>query len=780
MISNTQSLAMHAAVTHSLLDSVDLRYVSKPLPRIEGALKVSGAATYAAEYPIDALYGWLVGSTIASGKVQQIDKMSALAVPGVVDVVIDFANFILHPQQGERPQAPAQGTEKIVYFGQPIAIVVAETLEAAREGAAALNVKYTATQGAYDFQQALPQRESIQKGLFDQPQKQNDPDNGLASAAVKLDVVYTTPSQNSSAMELHSTIAQWQGEQVIVHTSMQLLHSCRQQIANTLNLKLDNIRLIAPYVGGGFGSKLAVTPEIIAAILASKQVQRPVKVVMTRPQVFEMTIRRSNTQQRIALGADADGKLNTIIHNSISSNLPNEDFFEPAAISTHFLYSGKNRQVKYDLVHLNWPLAGSMRAPGEGSGLLALECAMDELAELLHLDPVELRRRNDPSQDPTKGRPFSTRHLTAALDEGAQRFGWAQRPTQPGSRQEGDWLIGMGVAAAARNNLLRPSEAKVSLTRNNKAIVETDMTDIGTGTYTILAQITADLLGLTLNDVEVRLGDTTMPAGAGSGGSFGAGSAGSSVYLACQKLREMLAQRLDIDPSTLKLSDGQASGSGVYSVMREAVNEGLQRMGNLVKKNWSLPAGETVADNIESDIRQAPISQLLEEDIVAYGKIDTGKAYKDYTQSGFGAHFAEVAVNRYTGETRVRRMLGVYAAGRILNELTAKSQCYGGMVFGIGAALSENLVVDSRNGRVVNHNLAEYHIPVNANIPEMEVVFIEEQDHLANPLYSKGIGELGASSGAAIANAIYNATGIRIRDYPITLDKLINQLPMNP
>jgi xanthine dehydrogenase YagR molybdenum-binding subunit len=777
MISHTQSLAMHEALAHSLLDSVDARYVSKPLPRIEGALKVSGAATYAAEYPMDALYGWLVGSTIASGKVSHIDKSSALAIPSVVEVVIDFEQFILHPQQGDRTTAPQQGAETILYFGQPLALVVAETLEAAREGASALKIAYTATQGDYDFQQALPKRESMQTGLLDQPQEQHHPDAALANAAIKVDVVYTTPNQNPAPMELHSSIAQWQGEQVIIHTSMQQLQTCRQQIADALQLKAENIRLIAPYVGGGFGSKLAVTPELIAAILAAKQLQRPVKVVMTRPHVFDMTVRRSNTQQRIALGADANGKLHTIIHNTIASNLPDEDFFEPAALATHFLYSGENRQVKYDLVRLNWPLAGSMRAPGEGAGLLALECAMDELAEQLNLDPVELRRLNDPTQDPSQARPFSTRHLTIALDEGAQRFGWQQRSIKPGSQLDGDWFIGMGMAAAARSNLLRPSTARITLTRDNKALVETDMTDIGTGTYTILAQITADLLGLTLSDVEVKLGDTHLPAGAGSGGSFGASSAGSSVYLACQKLREMLAQRLDIDPITLKLADGHASGTGVYSVMRAVVNEGLQAVGNLFRKNLSLPEGETVADDIESDTRSAPIRQLLDEDWVAYGKIDEGKAYKDYTQSGFGAHFAEVAVHRYTGEVRIKRLLGVYAAGRILNELTAKSQCYGGMVFGIGAALGENLVVDPRNGLVVNHDLGEYYIPVNADIPNMEVVFIPEQDHLANPLFSKGIGELGASSGAAIANAIYNATGIRIRDYPITLDKLIAQLP---
>lgn len=737
-MSATSQLVMDQAV-ESLLDRVPNPCVGEELSRVEGPLKVSGMATYAAEYTFDgeALHGYLVSASIAKGTVESIDESSATSIDGVVAVVTDFKAFIRNSQQGGEKKAPTQGVQEVSYFGQPIALVVATSFEAAREGAAALKVEYTQEQGAFDFIAELGKREPMTSGN-DKPVHKNNPDEGLANAAVKVDSIYITPSQNSAAMEPHATIAEWDGDQLTLHCSMQMLSSCKQQICDALALKPDNVRLISRYVGGGFGSKLGISPESIAAAIAAKQLQRPVKVVMHRIQVFESTVRRTNTRQRVALGADRDGRIHTIIHNTICTNLPGESFFEPAAISTHFAYSGQNREVKYEMVRMNQVLAGSMRAPGEAVGMLALECAMDELAEKLDMDPIELRKLNDPAIDPSKGIPFSTRKLTDTLDYGAKHFGWENRHKTPASQREGDWLIGMGMASATRNNQLKASAARVTLTPDAHAIVETDMTDIGTGTYTVLTQIAADMLGLPVSQVEVRLGDTDFPPAAGSGGSVGACSSGSSVYMACKKVRETLAKALGVEEDNLTLQAGQASGNG----MRKA------------------------------------ISELIQENVVAMGQIEPGKTTKQYTQASYGAHFAEVAVNVVTGETRIRRMLGVFAAGRILNEKTARSQCYGGMIFGIGAALMEELLHDPHNGRLLNHDLAEYHVPVNADIPPIDVVFLPERDPYANPLHAKGLGELGISgAGAAIANAIYNATGIRIYDYPLTLDKLLDQLP---
>lgn len=731
-------LVMDQAV-ESLLDRVPHPCVGEELSRVEGPLKVSGMATYAAEYSFDdeVLHGYLVSASIATGSVQSIDESSATAIAGVVAVVTDFKAFIRNSQQGGENKAPTQGVKDISYFGQPIALVVATSFEAAREGAAALKVEYTQQQGAFDFIAELGQREPISSGN-DKPVHINNPEEGLASAAVKVDSIYVTPSQNSAAMEPHATIAEWHGDKLTLYCSMQMLSSCKQQVCDALGLKPDNVRLISRYVGGGFGSKLGISPESIAAAIAAKQLQRPVKVVMHRIQVFESTVRRTNTRQRVAIGAHRDGRIHTIIHNTICTNLPGESFFEPAAISTHFAYSGQNRQVKYEMVRMNQVLAGSMRAPGEAVGMLALECAMDELAIKLGMDPIELRKLNDPAIDPSKGLPFSTRKLTETMDYGARHFGWEKRHQQPASQREGDWLIGMGMAAATRSNQLKGSAARVTLTPDARAIVESDMTDIGTGTYTVLTQIAADLLGLPVSQVDVRLGDTNFPSAVGSGGSYGACSSGSAVYMACKKIRASLAQALGVEEDNLTLHAGQASGNGISKA----------------------------------------IAELIEDNIVSIGQIEPGKTGEQFNQASYGAHFAEVAVNVVTGETRIRRMLGVFTAGRILNEKTARSQCYGGMIFGIGAALMEELLHDPHNGRLVNHDLAEYHVPVNADIPPIEVVFLPERDPYTNPLHAKGLGELGISgAGAAIANAIYNATGIRIYDYPLTLDKLLDQLP---
>ncbi len=731
----TETVSTDALFETSLLEDGVQGVIGKATSRIDGPLKVSGTATYSAEYDIaGAAHGYLVLATVARATVTSLDDADARKVPGVLDIFTS-EKFLPHtnqPGQTEEPKAP---NKHVLYAGQPIALVVAETFEAARDAAHRLRPVYA----------ELPATTGFDAGTAEKPKdsqiaahaSQGDIEKAMGDAAVTLDFTYTTPSQNSVAMEPHTTIAEWKGDELTLHCSMQMLKTDRQQLAKALGIDKEKIRLISPYVGGGFGSKLFASPEMVACSLAAKELGRPIKTVMTRQQVFECTVRRSNTQQRIRLGATAEGKLLAIGHDSLSSNLPGEGFFEPCGIATHFLYAGQHRHINHDVVHLNWTLAGSMRAPGEGAGMLALECAMDEMAEKLDLDPIAFRKLNEPKRDPEKDIPYSTRQLVRCMDEGAERFGWARR-TAPAQRREGEWFVGIGMAAAARANRMMQAKARVTLKPDGTALVETDMTDIGTGTYTILAQIAGEMLGLPIEMVDVHLGDTNLPEAAGSGGSFGASSSGSAVYVACQAIREALCEKMSCEADDLTLKDGRA-----------------------------------IAGN-----RAVDLGTLAGDGLAAEGEIKPGKNDEVYSQGSYGAHFAEVAVNAVTGEVRVRRMLGVFAAGRILNLKTARSQCIGGMTFGIGAALEEALEHDPRTGRLVNHDLAEYHVPVNADVPQIEVAFVDERDTAANPLQSKGIGELGISgAGAAIANAVYNACGVRVRDYPLTLDKILGGLP---
>ena len=732
------TLTMDKPHPESLLDTTVQDVIGKPLDRVDGPKKVSGVATYAAEYQFANLaYGVLVSATIGKGKVSAIDVDAAKKMPGIIDVVIDFDTFAKVSQQGGETDAPAQGVKAVDYFGQIIAIVVGDTFEAARDAAKRIGVTYERDTGVFDFSVDLPHAEKLPPNNTPAQFEQGDLDGAMAKAAFTIDETYTTPSQNSAAMEPHASIATWEDGALTLYGAYQMPTSDAQQLAKALGLSAKKVRIIAHYIGGGFGSKLGIAPESVAAAIAAKQLGRPVKAVMMRQQVFESTPRRSNTVQRMRLAATKDGHLTGVGHETVVSNLDGQDYFEPAGLSTHFLYAGENRVITHDLVRMNWGLSGSMRAPGEAVGLLGLEGAMDELADQIGMDPIEFRRINDPAMDPEKGIPFSSRKLMESLDTGAKKFGWNDRKA-PGARREGDWLVGMGVAAAARANLLMETSAKVAINKDGTVTVSSAMTDIGTGSYTILSQIAAEMLGVPMESVIMELGDTNDVPAAGSGGSWGACSSGSAIYLACETLRGKLAKALDVDETALTLKDGQAIGGNRSVALTELVGEGME----------------------------------------STGTIKPGKQKELFNQSSYGAHFAEVAVNVVTGETRVRRMLGVFAAGRILNEKTARSQCLGGMTFGIGAALTEDLIHDPRTGQIVNHDLAEYHVPVNADVPQLEVMFLEERDIHTNPLHSKGIGEVGiCGAGAAIANAVYNATGIRVRDFPITLDKLLPHLP---
>ena len=737
----TNSLTMDQPHPSSLLDAGVQGVIGTPHDRVDGPLKVTGAATYAAEYVLDNLaYGVLVGAKIGAGKVVAIHDKEVRAIPGVIDVITEFKTFLRVAAQGGETKAPTQGVQEITAVGQIIAVVVAESFEVARDAAQRLRIDYETADGAYDFAAHRGESETPPDGVTPAHANQGDVDAAMARAAVSIDATYRTPSQSSAAMEPHASIAIWDDHGALtLYGAYQMPTSDASQLADALGISANKVRIVARYIGGGFGSKLGIAPESVAAAIASKKLGRPVKAVMARHQVFEATVRRSNTQQRVRLGASADGKLVAIGHESLCSNQAGEDYFEPVGIATHFAYAGENRLITHDNVPLNLVLAGSMRAPGEAVGMIGLECAMDELAEALDIDPIALRKLNDPAKDPEKQVPFSSRSLSQCLDEGANRFGWDRR-AKPGAHREGEWLIGMGVASAARGNMLMESSAKVAIAPEGTVTIASAMTDIGTGSYTILAQIASEILGVPIAQIDLSLGDTNDPPAAGSGGSWGAGSAGSAVYLACEMLREKLAKAMKVSDDALTLKDGMAIG----------------------------------------DNRSVAIGALVGAGIEAIGHIKPGAQEKKTTQASYGAHFAEVGVNRVTGEVRVRRMLGVFAAGRILNEKTARSQCLGGMTFGIGAALTEDLIHDPRNGKLVNRDLAEYHVPVNADVPKIEVHFLNERDVHANPLHAKGIGELGISgAAAAVANAIYNASGVRVRDFPITLDKLLEGMPID-
>ncbi len=712
-----------------LLDETKQGVIGTPMDRPEGPLKVSGTAGYTADHVPDGMaHGVLVRATVARGSVKAIDRVAAMAIEGVIDVITD-PRMIRNPAQGMAGEAPVQPGDAVHYHGQPIALVVAETFEAARDAAQRLSVQYT-TEDAATSPDTTPETETAD------PETAGDFDAAWNSAEVRVDREYTTPSQVSAAMEPHAAIADWTGNSVTLRSALQMVRFNKAELADSLGIDPSQVRILAPYVGGGFGSKLGIGPEAVAAAIASQKLGRPVRVVMTRQTVFDSVLRRSETAQRVRLGATRNGRLTAISHDDRVSNLDGESFAEPVSQASQFLYGADGLSFTQTVARIAATPAGSVRAPGEAVGMLALESAMDELADALGIDPLTLRLDNLADTHPMDGRPYSARRLADCLTEGAQRFGWADR-WQAGTRREGDWLIGMGMASAARSSSLVKSAARVRLT-GDRAIVETDMTDIGTGTYAILTQIAAEMLGLPTAQVEVRLGDSDLPGASGSGGSFGANSAGSATFLAAQKIRAQIAERLGCAEDALSLQDGRARG----------------------------------------DNHEAALADLVTEELLAEVTIEAGDTAESHFSSGFGAHFAEVAVNEWTGETRVRRMLGVMAMGRVLNEKTARSQALGGMIWGIGAALTEDMQNDARDGHVVTRDLANYHIPAHADVPgDMQVVFLEERDDWANPIQTKGIGELGISgAGAAVLNAIAHATGHRLYDFPALPDRVLSTM----
>ncbi|HEY4133534.1 MAG TPA: xanthine dehydrogenase family protein molybdopterin-binding subunit [Gemmatimonadaceae bacterium] len=703
------------------------KYVGQPVVRVDGEAKVTGHATYACEQWNDdvgqPLYGYIVGATIGKGRIARIDVARAERSPGV-RAVLTHENA---PEQGmpdlKVPSAysrahPALYSADVHHFGEPIALVIGDTLEHARAAAQLVEVEYVVEKGRFDFAANLDAAYApkiVNAGL-PTDSAVGDFNSAFTTAAVTIDQHYSTPYAYSQPMEPNAAMAVWRGDEVTVYFSSQILSEARKAIAATLKMDPQKIHLLSPYIGGGFGSKLGIHAETILAVLAARHVQQPVKVVLTRQQIFDVVSVRPYMAQHVRLGADRDGRLVAIGHDATMSVNPNWVYTEQTAAGTRSLYAGEHRLTRHRLVPLDIVRGEDVRSPGDAPGLSALESAMDELAYVLDMDPIELRIKNEPTKNPENGTPYSDRHLVECLREGAKRFGWARRPTTPATLRDGRWLVGYGVASASRKQFQAPSKARVKMNRDGTAVVQADMTDIGTGTYTIVAQVAADALDLPIDRVRVELGNTDYPAGGGSGGSFGASNTCVAVNRACIALKEKMKTGLS--------GDAAMEAEGAIQSMRESPD------------------------------------------------------YRAYTIEAYGAHFVEVGVDADTGEIRLRRMLGVFAPGRVMNAKTAHSQLIGGMTWGVSMALHEEAVIDPRNGAVTNHDFASYLVPVNADIPEMDAVFIDSVDMKANELGMKGVGELGnCGASAAVANAVFNATGVRVRDFPITIEKLLAGLP---
>jgi xanthine dehydrogenase YagR molybdenum-binding subunit len=733
--------------------------IGKPIDRLEGPLKVSGKATYSYEYKRqgEAAYGFLVEGTLGKATITSIDTADAEAVPGVLAVVthknspaLAGVGVRLWKQRYDREE-PFLHAAATRYFGEPIALVVADTYEIARHAASLIKANYESAGGKFELKPHMSEayKPWVINGGHRPDHSEGDFDAAFRDAEVKLDATYHVAHRHNMPMEPQATLAEWSGDKLLVYSPQQIPSTAQSTIAKTFKLSKDDVRVFTPFIGGGFGSKVPVHAQAILAALGARVIGKPVKVALTRQQMFAATNHRPEAIQRMRLGATRDGTLTAIAHEVWVQTSQHDEFVEQIAVYSQHMYEAKNRLHTHRAVALDLPAADIMRAPGEEPGSFAMECGMDELAVALAMDPIELRFKNEPAVDPGTRKPHSSRNLVACFREGAKRFGWDKRAAKPASVTDGNWLVGMGVAGGSFPTMMRPSAARLRLTSSG-AVVTMSATDIGTGTLTVMTQLAAECLGMPIARVRVDIGDTQFPPAAGSGGSFGAASAGTAVLIACQKLAQTMAAAAAKDKQSalfgVKPEDARFADGKILVAGKE------EQVATVLSRNFP---GEVTVDASHK-----------------------GAGKSDYSTHVFGAQFAEVGVDRDTGEIRVRRMLGVFASGRILNEKTARSQLIGGMIMGIGAGILEETKVDKRDGSFVNRDLGEYHVPVHADIGEVDAIMLPEVEDKANPLGIKGLGEVGiVGAGAAVANAIYNATGIRVREFPVTLDKLLPQLP---
>jgi xanthine dehydrogenase YagR molybdenum-binding subunit len=745
--------------------------VGQPVSRRDGHLKVTGGAHYTADVALPGLvHAVLVDSTIARGRIRALDTTAAERAPGVLAVITHLnAPTLFFPP--DAPQGGASTLRRVavrafvgpdIYFaGQHIAVVVADTLERATHAAGLVGVSYdrepSVTMLAANLDRAFrPERIN---GNRETDTSAGDVERGLREADVSIDETYQTPIEHHNAMELSACVAVWEGagadSRLTIYDSTQGVYDQRATLATTFGLPEERVRVVCPFLGGGFGSKLSVRSHTAIAAMAAKRTGRPVKLVVKREQMFTSIGYRPANLQRLRLGARRDGRLTAIAHDAVLGTATHEEWVEQSAAISRMLYDCPNRRTTHRAVRLNLDTPTIMRAPGEAPGSFASEQAVDELAHKLAIDPIELRLRNYADVDPENGLPWSSNSLRQCLEAGAQRFGWSQRSAQPRATRAGHELIGFGVAAAARAVNLLPATVRVRLYANGRAEIATAAHDIGTGTYTILAQIAGDTLGLAPDRIDVVLGDTLLPRAPAAGGSTTAPSVGSAAQLAAAEAKRQLIG--------LAITDSRSSLSGINSgdidltggkLVARAAPERSERIDDLLARN-----GYGSDRPLEADGRFQPPPQ---------------RAHSMYS---FGAQFCEVRVDADLGIVRVERLLGAFGVGRVLNPKTARSQLIGGMIQGIGMALLEGTWVDLRFGRFVNASMADYLVPVNADIRHVEAIWVDEVDPHVNAIGAKGLGEIPIiGTAAAVANAVYNATGVRVRELPITAERLIGGL----
>jgi xanthine dehydrogenase YagR molybdenum-binding subunit len=725
--------------------------------RYDGVAKVTGKAKYAVEFkpPIDPVYAYVVQSTIPSGSLKSIDQSAAEKSAGVLAVITPFNAQKLpvsSPQPPARRHITVLQETGVFYNGQPIAVVVAKTLSQAMAAARLLRINYNQTPAKLHFKERLAEaRQPKSPGREPSTQTRGNLAGAMAKSTVTVDETYTTPYQHHNPMEPHATLAWWEGEKLNVYDSTQYITGDKATIARTLGLPLDSVHLQCPYTGGGFGSKGSTWSHVVLAAMAAKVVQKPVKLALERPQMWGPVGGRPTTVQHIELGATADGKLTGVQHDVLVHTSIMEDFLEPSADQTRMLYASEACETSHKLVDMNLGVATFMRAPGESTGTAALETAMDELAVKLNVDPVQLRLTNYAEKDLGSDKPFSIKHLRECYTQAADRFGWSKRNPKPGSTREGNQLIGWGMATATYPANRSAAQAVVRILPNGHAYVGCGSQDLGTGTYTIMAQTAADALGIDPKLVEAQLGDSTLPKAPVSGGSQSAASIGPAIKDAAMQAKLQLAQ--------IAIADSQSPLHGA------AVADIAAKEGKLFLK--SSPSTSESYVSILSRNGGKPAEGM--------GSAEPGEDHTAMSTHSFGAVFVEVAVDADTHMVQVRRIVGTYDIGTLMNKTTGLNQLVGGIVWGVSFALHEESHLDNTYGRYVNANLAEYHVPVNADIGSIDVTVLDIPDTKFNPLGARGIGEIGITgAAAAVGNAIYHATGKRVREFPITVDKIMN------
>ena len=741
-------------------------HVGSPRSRVDGPAKVTGQATYAAEFTApDLAHAYVVGSGIARGKITGIDATAAEAVPGVIKVFTHenrpgtawfsykYQDMVGPPGDPFRPLA----SDEVQFSDQPVALVVAESFDVARHAASLVRISYEQHPHETDLSRARhdsyePPRKRM--GIAPPPKPRGDAVKAFGEAPVRVSAEYTIATEHHNPMEPHATTVIWDGGgKITVHDKTQGVQNSQAYVASVFGLSSDDVRVVSPYVGGGFGSGLRPQHQLFLAVMASLALERSVRLELTRQQMFSH-VHRPETINVLSLGADHDGKLSSIQHQAVAATSRFEDHQEVVVNWSGLLYPAENVDLRYELAKLDTYSPGDMRAPGAPLGIFALESAMDELAIATGVDPVELRLRNYAERDENDDVPFSSKELRACYRQGAERFGWSQRNPEPGSMREGRELIGWGMASGVWEANMMKTSARAVLGAGGRLAISCATSDIGTGTYTILTQIAADALGLAMDDVTVQLGDSSLPTSPVQGGSWTAASAGSAVMAACQTLREKLlnqAAKIDGSPLADAAIDDVAFSNGRI-VMRTDVARSVRLVDAV---------GAGGHDTVEAEESAGPglIGMMMP------------KSHSSYTHA---AVFVEVRIDEDLGVMRVTRVVNAVAAGRILNPKTARSQIIGGVVWGIGMAMHEETLIDHQLGRIMNHSLSEYHVPANADIHDIDVIFVEEHDDKTSPIGVKGLGEIGiVGTAAAIANAVHHATGKRIRRLPITIDKIL-------